>query len=186
MAFVKIEIRGDKAASKYLGGFGAPEQSIYRAINKGVAKAKTETWNTVKVGFPIKQSQLYKSIYTKKAGPFSLSGWLKAYPRKWTYLEVGGATELKKGVKVQPRKGIRKTAIGAIVGSSRRGGKEYVWVPKKHGQYGLEVAQTFSAAQMLDDPPGSMQGNLRKVQQAAADAYEKELLRQIDLIAART
>lgn len=180
MAFVTVTVKGMDSTNKLVMGFAQPNIAISRAINKGVAKARTESWAVVKPLFPIKQNQFYSGIKVVKSGVQSLEGRMTAYSKKFSYVDVGGATQLKKGVRVQPRKGARKTSADLFF---KRGTKT-ILTQKKTGS-GVESVRTFSVAQMLDEPPGTSNNALWRAQEAAADAYEKELLRQIDLIASK-
>ena len=180
MAFVKMTVKGMDGVNATLSGFAAPDLAISRAINKAVAKAKTETWAQVKSTFPVKQSLLYKSIKLLKSNQSTLLGKMIAYNSKWSYVDVGGARQLKAGVKVQPRRGGYKTSKDLFF----KTGTKTILTRKKTGS-GVEAVKTWSAAQMLDEPPGQRDNILWRVQLAAATAYEKELDRQIDLMMAK-
>lgn len=178
-AFV-VSVEGVKQVQSLLSGLFTADKILARAINKGVDKARTASWEQVGERFNMKRTLFYSKIRLKKANETLVEGAMKAtnYPfsfgktNKWEQFPVGVRVEIYRGKHITiPHK------FWSLMPTQHKG--VFYRVGKK--QYPIKERFGFSAAQMLDDPPEAPGGLLAKVQEAASNAYVNELNRQIDL-----
>jgi len=207
MANVTVHIDGMKEVQDMFGRFKVPNKAISRSINKALVSAKTEAWREIKQHWNIRQTLLYKQFKIEKAYWNRLSGSLLASNKRLRYEEMGGVKQKPTGVKVKAVKGaggVIKHAYLTTIGKSGQIGvmqrevyggrnpKKFPANTKFMGSYGalplkyrtpVEHLRAASGAMMLDSPPGKKGNSLEKVQKKASDVFQKELSRQVDLLA---